>query len=621
MGKSKSMTGVIIALSVLLVLSLTFTIVFAYFSANRYAITTITFDAGIILEVSGIEQIGTSTNYVWMTDKTANNPTSANVSAGSSVINLHPIGIRVNGADAYVAVKPTINVLPFGKPIVAPDMESNWGQVGSSGWYIYKFNGTTASKMTVAESSNFVAAVKTEAIGMVGDINDYAGATYTCNLQVKASDTMEGLERLIRTNINSDTVLQYYYNDLQYAITGEGDLNSVGEVGENDASVVVDVVNGVTTISLLKNLELNETLEIQDDVVIDINGKELTSISDVAITVEAGNVVINGVEEGSKISVSNVNGQATILKVLGGECKIEGGTYETNTNGVATTENPNVSIVCEGGELDIENAEIIAIDSDDGVLYGVVYKSGTTGTLTSSSVVVDSPYGLNSYGINNEGSIILTECNINAYANYTANAAKTDYASSSRGVYNTGTAVFKNCTVYGAHSGITSKGALYIDGGTYEGYGHGGVYLSCEGKTSYFKNATFKDCEMKNGYIDDGVAGTNRAGLYIGGGSNITLYVDNCNFSGAYYPIVMRSSGYKVDGVKYYETNINVYISNSTIDFDRTGFRYIRVDASASANQKLHIGSGNNFTSTNGTYKESNTEATDVDYSTMFPNY
>ena len=72
---------------------------------------------------------------------------------------------------------------------------------------------------------------------------------------------------------------------------------------------------------------------------------------------------------------------------------------------------------------------------------------------------------------------------------------------------------------------------------------------------------------MKNNYIDDGVAGTNKAGAYIGGASNITVYIDNCNFSGNYYPFVMRSSGYKVDGVKHYESNISVYISNSSIHF------------------------------------------------------
>ena len=206
MAKTKSMTGIIIALSVLLVLSLTATIVLAYFSASREATTTITFDNGITLEVSGIKQIGTSTDYVWLTDKTANDPTNAKVSAGSSVINLSAIGIKVTGADAYVAVKPTINVTPSGKPVVAPDMAANWSQVGTSGWYVYRLSGNTATKMTVAESTGFVAAVQAEAIGSVGDINDYSGATYECEVNVHASDTLEGLEELIQQDITGNGI-------------------------------------------------------------------------------------------------------------------------------------------------------------------------------------------------------------------------------------------------------------------------------------------------------------------------------------------------------------------------------------------------------------------------------
>jgi len=207
MAKTKSMTGIIVALSVLLVLSLTATIVLAYFSAGQRATTTITFDSGITLEVSNIKQIGTSTDYVWMTSNTAENPTNANVSAGSSTITLNEIGIKVTGADAYVAIKPTISVTPTGKPVVTPVLATNWNQIGSTGWYVYKLSGTSATKMTVQESASFVKAVNANEIGSVGDINDYAGATYTCTVEVWASDTIEGLEDLINTNINSNATI------------------------------------------------------------------------------------------------------------------------------------------------------------------------------------------------------------------------------------------------------------------------------------------------------------------------------------------------------------------------------------------------------------------------------
>ena len=76
---------------------------------------------------------------------------------------------------------------------------------------------------------------------------------------------------------------------------------------------------------------------------------------------------------------------------------------------------------------------------------------------------------------------------------------------------------------------------------------------------------------MREGIEADTVAGTNGAGLYIGGGSRITTYFDNCKFNmvdgeGAtwdgvrlpLYGIVMRTSGG--------ESNSVVYISNSYVE-------------------------------------------------------
>lgn len=419
----------------------------------------------------------------------------------------------------------------------------------------------------------------------------------------------------------------YYYSNLHQAVTAvesEDYENAALIVSEENAGVSVVVNEGLATISLLKNEELEETLVLKKDVIINLNGKEITSACQVAIKVESGNIVFDGTTEGGKVKVSNDDSLVTALHIVSGSCKINGGSYETTSNSVATTENPNISLLCESGSIDIENSSITAKDRDKGVLYGVTIGSNATCNMKNTSVEVDSPYGLNSYGVKNDGTMTMLDCIVNAYANYTANEARTDYASTSRAVFNTGTAILKNCTMYGTHSGVTSKGVLYIDGGTYEGYGHGGFYLSSEAKTSYFKNATFKDCEMRNDYIDDGVAGTNRSGGYIGGASNVTLYIDNCDFSGDMYPFVMRSSGYRVDGVKYYESNISVYVSNSTIDFDRTSFRGVRVDASAEANQKLYIGVGNNFTAQNGPYgdkSKANAVDTEENYSAMFPEF
>ena len=146
-----------------------------------------------------------------------------------------------------------------------------------------------------------------------------------------------------------------------------------------------------------------------------------------------------------------------------------------------------------------------------------------------------------------------------------------------------GNITLNNCTARGMHAGMSSSGgSVVIDGGTYEGFGHGGIYFSGENTTSYVKNATIGECENYTGYADNG---TNHAGFYMGSNNNITVYMDNCKIYGLNQPIVMRgSSG---------EENITLYISNSNIDFENANANaYIRID---DITHRLYIGSGNNF--------------------------
>ena len=177
----------------------------------------------------------------------------------------------------------------------------------------------------------------------------------------------------------------------------------------------------------------------------------------------------------------------------------------------------------------------------------------------------------------------MSNCDIRAYSNYEYD---TKWTKASQGIYNgTGTIIANNCYVFGTHSGVENSGTMYVNGGTYEGYGHGGFYFLGNGSTSYVRNATIRGCNLPDGYTDIG-GGRNGAGFYIGGGSgndNISVYMDNCNVYGNNkdQAIVLRgSSG---------EQNNSLYISNSTIP---DGYK-IRIDNDT---HKLYIGKGNNFT-------------------------
>jgi hypothetical protein len=122
---------------------------------------------------------------------------------------------------------------------------------------------------------------------------------------------------------------------------------------------------------------------------------------------------------------------------------------------------------------------------------------------------------------------------------------------------------------------------LYVNGGTYESYGHGGIYFAGADTTAYARNAVLRDCDMPDGYT--ATSGRNGAGFYVGGANGISVYMDNCDISGANKAqlfVLRGTSG---------EQNNTVYISNSRIE---DGAK-IRIDNDT---HKLYIGRGNNFT-------------------------
>ena len=462
-----------------------------------------------------------------------------------------------------------------------------------------------------------LAAVAISSISNDGIIKKALTATQKWNeSEVNTQQMLTGIEDVMLTDIEK-LEKKYdlnYYADVATAMTVINDSNyddtSKMVTKENANAVIYMDENNVPNIVLVANATIEEKLEPTVDVIINLAGKTLTTEDNLAINISSINCKIYGQKGGSSIASSNDNGNnTTLIKVTSGKCIIDGGSYLSNSNGAGTDSAPNgIIVVGATGTLTVADASIIAKDTDGGTIAGILVEEGGSAVISDSNIEVTSLDGLKSDGIRNIGTVTASNTSVVAYSNYTANAAKTDYATSTRGINNEGTMTLKNCEVYGTHSGIRSPGILYIDGGKYEGYGHGGIYFSCANATSYVKNAYIGMSEMRNGY-DDGVAGTNKAGLYIGGASNVTVYMDNCELWGTWYPLVMRISST--------EDNNSLYISNSTL---KEGFeKYIRIGTSK--NIKIYIGSGNNFNAEDHVYYDSNGEETNVDYSTQFPEY
>ncbi len=261
------------------------------------------------------------------------------------------------------------------------------------------------------------------------------------------------------------------------------------------------------------------------------------------------------------------------------------------------------------GPIVVANSKVNA-DSKSGTVYGI-YSKGTL-NLANSEINISSEKE-NAFGIDNwmEGKIENTTVNVNSDAKNTigisnatgikitlanvnvfADAISSDGPNNSIGITNHGEMMFYSGSVYGLHSGLqNSAGAkLYVYGGTFDGYGHGGIYFA-QGPNgeAYVENATLKSGEYKGQHDESKFSLSHGGSFYIGGGtaannSNNKVYMNGCTITSVKGTMgVLRGS----DG----ETNNQLYISNSTIENGKK----MRIDE----NQKLFVGKGTNITEAN----------------------
>ena len=124
-------------------------------------------------------------------------------------------------------------------------------------------------------------------------------------------------------------------------------------------------------------------------------------------------------------------------------------------------------------------------DDMGGTITAINVMEGASAEISDSEIVVDSPQGLMSTCITNYGSCVMENASMRALSNHCANAAGNDYGQTARALYSESGSftTFKDSYIYGAHSGATVRGYLYVDGGTYEGYSHGGFEEAVKNQT------------------------------------------------------------------------------------------------------------------------------------------
>ena len=424
-----------------------------------------------------------------------------------------------------------------------------------------------------------------------------------------------------------------YYSTFRGAIA-DANANTIGvnaDATKDSATAGVYTENGETFVVLLKDTTETSEVTVTADMTINLGGNILNFDSNTGITNtkdtqntinidgrlknstitsnihsvywKSGNININGgiyisTDESDTIASIRVENATGIIENCTisstSESKTAVGMYFKGSTG--TVKNTNISTKNKDGKSQsvyfsesstgtIENCTISATSENNSV-DGIVFAStGTVHTVKNSSVSAKTKDGkAKGIAFNSGTTGIIENCTITAHANYASDGST--YTAIGLGLYGgvNSTIDVKNCNISGIHSGIQTAGSLNVDGGTYEGYGHGGFYFTGAGTTSYVKNATIRECAMPDGYITN--IDSNYTGFYVGGNNNITVYMDNCDIYGSKRPFVLRgSSG---------EQNNTLYISNSNINTSAK----IRIDNDT---HKLYIGKGNNFTAENTT--------------------
>lgn len=487
---------------------------------------------------------------------------------------------------------------------------SAWEKIGTVSEFVNKIGETANGNLKAGEAAYLgIAFTMQKSAG-----NEYQGMELgEFDIQIFATQhthEKDSFDNTYDAEAESPLTQSIYFRSLRSALNTVTDgtiSDTSGDCTEKDAGVCVKWENGQYVVTLMDAITENALIEVSENLTLDLNGNSIAFTgTDVGFLIPQGEDIVfrvDGQVSGSSISISGGD-CSTAIQINSGTCIITGGTYTSNAQNAGTESSPNPCIEVKGNAaLEICGATVTASDADKGTPCGIYVAENSYLSGVNCDILAAAPYGLGVHGVHNLGNAVISDSSMKGYAHYTANKAGTTYASHSRGVYNSGEMTVVDCYVIGTHSGITSVGTLFVDGGTYESYGHGGIYFGGSNTTSYIKDATVRWSQMPDGYFDDGVAGTNKAGMYIGGASkrNIVVYADNCQFDAPSQSIVIRgTSG---------EQNDVLHISNSTINTSAK----IRIDA----NNQLCIGHGNNFTAQHTRSRTSvkgTVETTDVNY-------
>ena len=387
-----------------------------------------------------------------------------------------------------------------------------------------------------------------------------------------------------------------FYTTLPGAVAdlNAGTTDNADATAENALCAIYTDYDGNTCLTLLSDINLGESITISETCIFKVNGYAINYAGDYSISFAGSNCAFNLRVPGSQLIKHTANVSTNVYPVYlnGPGNSLIGGSisyiadsasksvvaiYIASSDAAVKSCSINLETkagsgsICGvyiGGSAKLQNAKI-AVKSASGEGYGVRGANKSTGfTLSECSIAVRCDVN-KSFGIVSSAEVehIVESCTIlsgspgqDAYGIYVDTTARFSVSNcnifadgihggvgvtqeesklpgKSAAIFTIGTATVENCNVFGTLCGINcgTSSTTTINGGLYEGVGHGGIYFANTDGNCYVQNATFKCVPYKGVYKDKYMyQGSDylNAAAYVGSKPGVKAYADNCVFDG-----------------------------------------------------------------------------------------
>lgn len=419
------------------------------------------------------------------------------------------------------------------------------------------------------------------------------------------------------TLISAPAGNEVYYSSVSAAVADLNNKTSANALSNKTGAkaAVFRGDNGIPRIMLLSDCSESVQIDINTDSVLVLNGKTLNLTAEAAFfnVGKDVNFEVCGEVSGSTIKKENTAAALASNTIIttAGNLTVNGGTY--NISGTFKQFAMAIKATSTAKKLTVQNALFQVNDStaSGGTTIRAIQSQAEKTEICCTVMECDTNSTADGLTLAGKRARVC-DCTIKANTNSdTAGhraiavnifASSTVHVNncvafgdskggnadvtSSYGVYNNGTVHLNGCEVSGTMAGVVNYNELYIEGGVYTGYTHGGVYFIHGAAGCGYVNDARCRCANYEGIHDPSKLGEALGDVYIGGGtnakaSNMVVHMDGCTIGrGNGGMISLRStSGEKNDVLN---------ISNSTIEAPAT----LRIDAGHAAN----IGMGTNIT-------------------------